>query len=149
MPQKNKHAHTPSGTPDAARLLRSALFGFLCALLSLPISIAVGAALCMLADDPNRLVAPTALFCTNLSALLGGWFGARKAGGAPLAVGLLGGGAWLLFSYLLALIFRASERSFSPSVGLLLRLLCLLFFTLGALLGAHRKKNRHRRRQKR
>lgn len=144
MHPKNRHT-----TPDANRLLGSSLFGFLGSILSLAPITAIGAALCMLTDDPARLVIPIALVCMNLCAAIGGFCASKRQGGAPLPCGLLCGGVWLVFSYLLGLAFSSAERSFSFGIGLALRILCIVFSILGALLGTRRSKARHRRRQKR
>ena len=141
MSQRQRTArHTEHASTSPAPLLRACLLGFLCALVAATLLLFVGAALCMLAEDPNSPTRPMAFGVLCLSSAIGGFVSARHYRGAALVCGLVSG----VFC-LIAPLMGSAGGELAFALSLALRLLGLLCAVLGALAGARPKTHRRRK----
>lgn len=146
MSQRHRTArHTEHASASPAPLLRACLLGFLCALVAATLLLFVGAALCMLAEDPNSPTRPMAFGVLCLSSAIGGFVAARHYRGAALVCGLVSGGLLIGVFCLIAPLVGSAGEELPFALALALRLLGLLCAVLGALVGARPKTHRRRK----
>lgn len=97
--------------------------------------------------DPNSLIRPLALLASALTAILGGFFAAKRHPQAPILSGVCNGLLLLTLMLLASLFFSPSASGDSLLVCLLLHTAFLLCSLLGALIASRAKPTKKKKRR--
>lgn len=145
---KSKHRATSSDSGGIGNLIKHSCIGAAASVALAGLFCVLGAALCLLSNDPRALTFPIALGGLYIAAFGGGRIAARLHKSAVLWCGLISGGLLAVFFWFLTLFFPRGEASTAFPVGLFLRMLTILFSILGAVIPFAPKKVRHRKRNR-
>lgn len=147
---KARRAPRTGGQSDSSffQLLKESALGASASLLITAILLFLGAAICLAAADPNRLILPMGIVILLSSSFLGGLIASARSHTQALLHGLLCGGILFLVYLVLSLFLKNSSNGFSEGISLVLRFLTVALSILGAFLGVKKPDRRGRRRKK-
>ena len=145
---KNKRRAASSESGEFYGLIKHSAIGAAASAALAGLFCVLGAALCLLSDDPRVLTFPIALGGLYVSAFLGGRIASRLNKNAVLWCGLICGGMLAVFFWFLTIFFPRGEANTAFPFSLLLRLLTIGCSILGALIPlASKKTHRHKRKR--
>lgn len=153
MPKKYKRLRKQEDGSEGVLFLKSTLGAFL-------LTLALGGGLLLLCTlvlsftpDPLSLALPAGLFCSALTALMGGFFTTRIYHLPPLGAGLINGilitALSLLFSFFFAKNADSYATGYSAAVSALLHAGAVGLSIGGAFIGAREKTPTKRRKKAR
>ena len=148
MKKRNSHATKNNGSGIKGLFIRSgvgALWGLGCFIALTLLS----SALCMLFDDPLKLVTPMCLFCLYASAFLAGIFSQKRSDCPSILCGALCGAMLTLIFFLAALILKSGSIGSGGYFSPIFKFLLLPCSCLGALVGAISPKKSKKRQKRR
>ncbi len=144
--KRSKRASPPANGVGA--MLKHVVIGTGTALLVAALLSLLGAALCLLSDDPAALTLPVGLIALYLAAAMGGMITARLHKENALLCGLLCGGLITVFFWFLTIFFPHASPVLSFPLTLFFRFLTIGSSVLGSTIGLKKQHSRRHKKRK-
>ena len=145
-----KHKTHRADSQNGRSIIVTSALGSLTSVISLLVTTILMAGICLLLDDPHKIVGALCLFVLYSSAFAGGIYAAQKSKEKLLLCGTLSGAffmivVWIIFS-ILKISFQIKDVGIISS---LIKLSLIPTSILGSLLGADSGRKKHKHRKKR